>query len=484
MLIERVSISEIRLQNNSELVTYLNAAVTDYELVKRKIWYEMTDINFNNKYKSNADYEKHCRNSYGMHSRTINSIVNEVKGIMKAYMELKKTELSQLATKIISYEKKVKKNNDILTKLKPKVTANKATEKELNKYRRTKFSLYHQKNKLNSFNIKYDNLDYQIKHKIYKICFGTKRVFKKQYNLLANNYKTHEKWRNDFRKCRDKNIWLTGSINEKDGNQMCTLGYNEETDTFSISLRKIERGNYGKYDTDKYIQYNNFKIKYNKQDIINLINAQKQNLNNKKAIHFRFHRENTKWYLQIVYAKSFYDTEYLTRRNNGVIGLDYNDGFIQLAETDYIGNLVNLQRYNLQYHGCGSRAKHEIEQVINKIVKYATKTGKDIAIEDLNFKKTKAKQLTLNNPNTKNYNNMLHKFDYSRYKQKLTDISFNHKVHLQLINPKNTTKIAKQKYCNNMKLTSHQGASYVIARKHQGFIDKLETTQKQKVIIK
>lgn len=63
-----MSISEIRLQNNSELVTYLNNAVTDYELVKRKIWYEMTDINFNNKYKSDADYEKHCRTIYGMHS--------------------------------------------------------------------------------------------------------------------------------------------------------------------------------------------------------------------------------------------------------------------------------------------------------------------------------------------------------------------------------------------------------------------------------
>ena len=69
----------------------------------------MTDINFNNKYKSDADYEKHCRTIYGMHSRTINSIVREVKGIMKAYMELKKTELAQLVTKITAYEKKVKK---------------------------------------------------------------------------------------------------------------------------------------------------------------------------------------------------------------------------------------------------------------------------------------------------------------------------------------------------------------------------------------
>ena len=35
-----------------------------------------------------------------------------------------------------------------------------------------------------------------------------------------------------------------------------------------------------------------------------------------------------------------------------------------------------------------------------------------------------------------------------------------------------------------MKLTSHQGASYVIARKYQGFIDKLKTTQKRKAITK
>ena len=93
-----------------------------------------------------------------------------------------------------------------------------------------------------------------------------------------------------------------------------------------------------------------------------------------------------------------------------------------------------MQRYNLQYHGCGSRAKHEIEQVINKIVKYATKTGKDIAIEDLNFKKTKAKQLTSNNPNTKNYNNMLHKFDYSRYKTTLDNCCHRRKVNLIMVN--------------------------------------------------
>ena len=75
---------------------------------------------------------------------------------------------------------------------------------------------------------------------------------------------------------------------------------------------------------------------------------------------------------------------------------------------------------------------------------------------------------------------MLHLFDYHRYKQKLKDITFNNKVVLLLINPKNTTKIAKQKFCNQRKLTSHQGASYVIARKAQGFKDTLKPIKQKK----
>ena len=35
-----------------------------------------------------------------------------------------------------------------------------------------------------------------------------------------------------------------------------------------------------------------------------------------------------------------------------------------------------------------------------------------------------------------------------------------------------TTKIGKQKYSSNKKLSTHQAASYVIARRGQGFKDK------------
>ena len=474
-IVSRAVTIETRLQNDSNLVRYLNVAVTEYELVKRKIWHEMINSNYKKKFSSDYDFEKHCRAKYGLHSRAINSIIRDIRGQMCAYMELKKTELHDLESKISSYEKKVEKTKENIRKWKSLVIKNLVTDRELRRYRKNKTKLYNQQNKLNRLKQKRDNLQYIIDHKIYKVCFGSKRTLKKQYNLRQTKYKTREKWHNDFVKRRDKNIWLTGSINEKDGNQMVALSYDSETDTFSIKLRKIERGNWSKYDADKYITYDNIKFNYHKQDIINLIENQVNNDVYKQAIHFRFHREGTKWYLQIVYMLNFRSIDYVTRSNNGVIGLDYNNGFIQLAETDATGNLINLIKYDLKHHGTGKKAETEIKQVLNTIVKYSVSVGKDIVAEKLNFKKTKAETHKAKSKKSKKHNNMIHMFDYHRYISKLQDITFNNRVYLYLINPKNTTKIAKQKYCPKRKLTSHQGASYVIARRAQGFKDTLKS---------
>lgn len=474
---ERLITVETRLKPNTDLTNYLNSVVSVYEQVKRKIWHQMTNPNYNTKFSKESDFTKDCRKKYDLHSRTINSIIHEVKGLMNSYIELKKTELSTVEQKIIKQEKKIAKTKDILDKLKDVVTYNKATEKQLIKYRKNKRTIFNQKRRLNQLKVRKTNLEYIIEHSIYKVCFGTKQMWKKQYNLDKNNYKTHIKWHNDFNKCRDKNIYFLGSANETCCNQMVNFVYDSKTGLFNIKIRKLEklkdnkRGSYDNYVSYEYLNFNHCK-----DDLLQLLNQHTIKSNDRQPITYRFHRRGTTWYLQIIYTKKFENTSYLTRNNNGVIGLDYNDGFIQLAETDTYGNLIHLQKYNLKYHGCGNKAKTEIEQVLNIIVKYAISVGKDIAIENLNFSKTKSKQTKAKSNRGKNYNRMLHLFDYSRYKQKLKDIAFNSKVYLAFVNPKNTSKIGKQKYLDRMKLTVHQSAAYVIARKYQGFKDNLQIT--------
>ena len=99
--------------------------------------------------------------------------------------------------------------------------------------------------------------------------------------------------------------------------------------------------------------------------------------------------------------------------------------------------------------------------------------GKSIVIEDLNFKNAKAKQTKAKTKKGKSYHRMLHRFDYSRYKRTLENCSHRKKVELIEVKPKNTSKIGKQKYSKRMKLSVHQAASYVIARKGQGYSDRL-----------
>ena len=166
---------------------------------------------------------------------------------------------------------------------------------------------------------------------------------------------------------------------------------------------------------------------------------------------------------------------YETSSAYGVIGLDYNDGFIEVAETDASGNLVGQQHYGLRYHGTGTKAKTEIEQVIAKIVAYSKQTGKDISIEALDFKKMKARTGKAKRSRGKNYQRMLHLFDYSRYQKTLENSTHRQKVRLHKVAPYHTSRIGKEKYSEQKKLNIHQAASYVIARKGQGFCDRLRT---------
>ena len=159
-------------------------------------------------------------------------------------------------------------------------------------------------------------------------------------------------------------------------------------------------------------------------------------------------------------------------------GLDYNDGFIELAETNETGNLVGLQHFGLKYHGTGKKAENEIREIVSEIVHYAISVGKDVVIEDLDFRKTKSETEAAKSDKGKNYNKMIHAFDYSRYKKSFEDCCFRRDVNLIKVNPAYTSKIAAQKYCKRKKLVIHQGASYVIARRGQGYVDKYIESKK------
>lgn len=454
-----------RLQKSD--ITYFENFITEYNKVYRKMWYIMTSPDYDKQYKKDSYFVTDMCNRYGMLKRTINSIRYDIKGKMKALQELKKTELKQLGIKIQKKEDKVADLIKYINNVKPLVRDNKATDKQLKKYRRSKQSLYHQKNRLNKMKQKREVLESQIKNNVLNIGFGKKRVFDNQYRPMENGFKSHQGWYNDYIKHRDKNIFYLGSSDETCGNQLFQLVYNPDNDDFSAKIRKEKSYCRSNKNKDKYMIIGHIDFKYQKNKIIEILKEGKQPLS------YRIHRENNKWYLQCLFDIRYDRAEYITRSKYGVLGLDYNDGFIEISETDECGNLIGQYHYDLYEHGTGTKAENEIRQAVCNIVKTAERKGKDIVIEDLDFKTAKAKTDKAKGKSGKQYNKMIHLFDYSRYKDTLRNCCHRHKVLLQMVNPKNTSKTGRQKYSDRMKLNVHQAASFVIARKGQGFKDKL-----------
>lgn len=170
--------------------------------------------------------------------------------------------------------------------------------------------------------------------------------------------------------------------------------------------------------------------------------------------------------------------EIKSNRMLGAIGLDYNDGFIECSEIDHFGNLVNQYHYPLYYHGTGNKANTEIQVTIAKIVELAKKKEKPVVIENLNFKKTKARTSKSRGKKGVQYNKMIHAFDYARYKERMENACYRNGIEFIKINPAYTTKIGIEKYGNRMKLNRHQAARYVIARRGIGFKDRLQAKRK------
>lgn len=85
--------------------------------------------------------------------------------------------------------------------------------------------------------------------------------------------------------------------------------------------------------------------------------------------------------------------------------------------------------------------------------------------------KTKSKATKGKSKNGKEYNKMLHSLAYRIFLDRTEQICNKKNVGLIKVNPAWTSWIAKNKFCDKMKLNIHTGASFVIARRGMNIKD-------------
>lgn len=432
-------VAQLHETQNHDLIEYVNSCFATYGEIKRKTFHVLKrNANFNK-----SSFNTHLQAKYGVLKRTANSIISDAQGTLNALIELKQYEKSQLERKILSLE-------NLIEKLEMKVADNKTLLRLNNKsisliaHRNLKRKLVSKKNQLNHKRQKLNNLNYQIEYGIYKLCFGTKHLLKRDYGK--------------FIALRDSQLSFLGSKSEKACNQVLQLSYNNQNNQFYIQLRKDIGG-----FKDQRGSYVRGKVHFNhyKQELISILAKRNSPLS------YKIIKKNGRYYLYCTFEIQRDKSSFVTRSSNGVIGLDFNKGFVTLTETNQYGHMVDIDLIRYRFKQ-GAATQTDLEFVATLVKERALATGKDVVIENLNFKVTKAKMVSKKG---KKYNDMLHSLAYRKFVAIIENVCYRNYIWLIKVNPAWTSWIAKQKYCPHMKLNIHTGASFVIARRGQGYTD-------------
>ena len=388
-------------------------------LVRRTIHHLNHDLNG----EDISKYRTRLKQEYRLTNRFAKALVTTAKNTLKLAIASGDYLYSTYGTKIKKLNTKIIKTKAILNNPKTKKHRIKNLKIKL-------FWLQMKKNKL---------IQLQNNGPKPMLTFGTKK-------LLNNN-------KDLFIQKRDNQIVYIGDKNEHLGNQQFKLFYNKKRNKFTYKVR-LENT----YIEDTKYIYGEFIIKDNiaKKEILKTLTNPKSN-----PLSFRIIKRNEILYLQIMYRIT---SEPKTRSSNGVLGVDFNKGFITISEIDEYGKLLNCDRINYIHKGKAGVTKNSMYHLVKNLVDIALKSGKDIVIEDLKSLNKNKKEKT----ERKHYNRMINTLKFGKFRKFLETRCDKLGVGLSLVKPYNTSKIALNKYCYNMKLTIHSGASYVIARRFYG----------------
>ena len=426
--------------NAKEIIEYFEETAGNYGFLKRctlHILRNCPEISRN-------ELNKFLQERFSVTARTANSAIHEVEEIISSALALIPLNIEKLETRIEGKIKLIEKKKKEMAKIH---TSRKTNTKRLGKL---KLHIYNIHNSINRIRQKIENLERQLNEKKPNICMGTKK-------LARNDMKA-------FRRHRDSQINYIGRACEKQGNLNFQMQYVKKWNFFTMKVRR----DFGKWKDDRSPERfacGKCHFKYGGRQLRDAMKG------NTSPVTVSVIRRNERYYLFVTVAVSYESSAIVTRKEHGVIGIDFNKGFINICETDEKGNIISIEKMKYPF-GKAGMTNAGLADVISKVCKKAVKTGKSVVAEDLSFEKKKRKSKKAVTPTQKERMRTLHSLPYSRYAQILENITFNRRIELIKVNPAYTSRTAEQKFCNRMKLNIHNGAAFVIARKGMGIKDK------------
>lgn len=401
---------------NTDLYAYFDEFVYLYQFLYRKVYHNYRH-NLNNQKES--QYRSDLMKQFNITNRMAKAIILDVKTSINSHKALFDYELNKCKIRISRLCVKI-------IKLKQQL--------QTKKYGRFKTKINLQRH-LFKCQVKLNQLKQFLVYGKQSVTFGTKKLLKSNINKFLSK--------------RDSQISYYGDKNEYKQNQQFQITYNAKRNRFDYKIRLDNE--FIKYS--KYI-YGSFylKDKQAKNEIRNILKFRDRPLS------YKIIKCNNKLYLHIMFK---YNKPVKVDDSKGVLGIDFNKGFITMSHIDENGKLLKLYKMTYIHKAKTGICDNSLNNLVNDIIKISLDTNKIIVIEDL--KSLNNKKLISDN---KKYNSMINLLKFSKFKEKLINKSCKVGSDIKLINPAYTSQIAKNKYCYTMKLNVHSGASYVIARRY------------------
>jgi len=300
------------------------------------------------------------------------------------------------------------------------------------------------------------------------ICFGSKKLFREQFNSQGNDYADHAEWLDAWRSARSAQFTLDGNSSKEGGNQFARLRPRGDG-RFDLELRLPKALAHLATRTFKVsgqtiacVDFHGLSFNHG-NDVI------EQALANRKPVTVKFLRDAKSWKVMVSvdHAVEWKTPDF----SAGALGIDLNAGHISAALVDRDGNPVEVFNFPCVTYGKTSdQAQDAVRKVAAEIAARAERLGVPVVSELLDFSE---KKKTLKDAKDARYARMLSSFAYSAFGKALASACARQGVALRRVNPAYTSIIGRVKFARRYGLSVHEAASVTIARRAMGYSERL-----------
>ena len=284
-----------------------------------------------------------------------------------------------------------------------------------------------------------------------RLCFGSKKLWRKQHHLEASGYSGLDEWREDWRSARTNEFFVLGSKDETSGCQLCVATVQDDGPiTLRLRLPDHLGEKHGKYLVVQDIHFHNGHPR-----VLAALQSEEG-----QAISYRFKRDGKGW--RVFASVKHQPVPVVTTRRLGAIGVDVNTDHLAVSETDYSGNWLRSLTVPLVTYGKSKKqAEALIGDAVAGVVALARAAGKPLVIENLDFSKKKD-QLEGEYPGR---SRMLSSFAYGKIKTYFLSRGYREGVEVVEVNPAFSSLMGRVLFMERYGLSVDQAAALVLARR-------------------